>query len=102
MGCVTNYLCSFGNWLFWRKSFYDSFLTDVADNQQMDAVSTTGYGMGYLGGVLAFIIFLGAQLTGGFNGLLSSYGIAKFSFILAAVWWVIFAWPLLRTWASVP
>lgn len=76
--------------------FYDSFLTDVADNQQMDAVSTTGYGMGYLGGVLAFIIFLGAQLTGGFNGLLSSYGIAKFSFILAAVWWLIFAWPLLR------
>lgn len=76
--------------------FYDSFLTDVADNQQMDAVSTTGYGMGYLGGVLAFIIFLGAQLTGGFNGLLSSYGIAKFSFILAAAWWLIFAWPLLR------
>lgn len=76
--------------------FYDSFLTDVANNQQMDAVSTTGYGMGYLGGVIAFIIFLVAQLTGGFNGLLGSYGIAKFSFVLAAVWWIIFAGPLLR------
>lgn len=33
--------------------FYDSFLIDVADDRQMDRVSSTGYGMGYLGGVLA-------------------------------------------------
>lgn len=37
--------------------FYDSFLTDVADDLQMDMVSSTGYGMGYLGGVIAFIVF---------------------------------------------
>lgn len=76
--------------------FYDSFLTDVADNQQMDQVSSTGYGMGYLGGVVAFIIFLVAELSHGFGGLLSSRGIAQFSFILAAMWWIIFAWPLLK------
>lgn len=76
--------------------FYDSFLTDVADDQQMDLVSSTGYGMGYLGGVAAFIIFLAAQLSNGFGGLLSSYGVARFSFVVAAVWWVVFAWPLLR------
>lgn len=76
--------------------FYDSFLTDVADDHQMDIVSSTGYGMGYLGGVVAFIIFLAAQLTGGFGGLLSSYGVARFSFVIAAIWWIIFAWPLLR------
>lgn len=52
--------------------------------------------MGYLGGVVAFIIFLAAELTDGFGGLLSDAGIARFSFILAAVWWIIFAWPLLR------
>ena len=75
--------------------FYDSFLTDVAPDGQMDLVSSTGYGMGYLGGVIAFIVFLAAQLTHGFNGLLSAYGIAKFSFVIAAVWWVIFGWPLL-------
>lgn len=76
--------------------FYDSFLTDVANDKQMDRVSSYGYGMGYLGGVLAFIIFLAAQLSHGFNGLLDSYGVAKFSFLLAAVWWTIFAWPLMR------
>lgn len=76
--------------------FYDSFLTDVADNRQMDRVSSTSYGMGYLGGVVVFIIFLVAELSKGFSGLLSSYGVARFSFILAAVWWIIFAWPLLK------
>ena len=76
--------------------FYDSFLTDVADNRQMDRVSLTGYGMGYLGGVVVFIIFLVAELSKGFGGLLSSYGVARFSFILATVWWIIFAWPLLK------
>lgn len=76
--------------------FYDSFLIDVADDQQMDRVSSTGYGMGYLGGVLAFIIFLVAELTNGFGGRLSSMDVAKLSFILAAVWWIIFGWPLLR------
>lgn len=76
--------------------FYDSFLTDVADDQQMDLVSSTGYGMGYLGGVIAFIIFLLVQLSNGFGGRLSSYGVARFSFIVAAVWWIIFAWPLQR------
>lgn len=75
--------------------FYDSFLTDVADNRQMDLVSTTGYGMGYLGGVVAFIIFLAAQLSHGFGGLLNAYGVARFSFVVAAIWWIIFAWPLL-------
>ena len=62
----------------------------------MDRVSSTGYGMGYLGGVVAFIIFLVAELSKGFGGLLNSYGVARFSFILAAVWWGIFAWPLLK------
>lgn len=76
--------------------FYDSFLTDVADNHQMDMVSSTGYSMGYLGGVIAFVIFLIPELTNGLGGLMSSTMIAKFSFALAAIWWVIFGWPLLR------
>ena len=75
--------------------FYDSFLTDVAPNKQMDRISSYGYGFGYLGGVLAFILFLVLQLTSGF-GQLSSYGVARWSFGLAAAWWIIFYLPLLR------
>jgi len=75
--------------------FYDSFLTDVAPNKEMDRISSYGYGFGYLGGVLAFILFLVLQLTSGF-GQLSSYGVARWSFVLAAVWWIIFYIPLLK------
>ncbi|MFW6814684.1 MFS transporter [Lactiplantibacillus plantarum] len=75
--------------------FYDSFLTDVAPNDQMDRLSSYGYGFGYLGGVLAFILFLVLQLTSGF-GQLSSYGVARWSFVLAAAWWIIFYIPLLK------
>lgn len=75
--------------------FYDSFLTDVADNKTMDSLSANGYAFGYLGGVIAFILFLVLQLTSGF-GMLSSYGVARWSFVLAALWWIIFFIPLLK------
>lgn len=75
--------------------FYDSFLTDVADNRTMDRLSSYGYGFGYLGGVIAFILFLVLQLTNGF-GVLSAYGIARWSFVLSAAWWAIFFIPLLK------
>lgn len=75
--------------------FYDSFLTDVASNEEMDTLSSNGYAYGYLGGVVAFILFLVLQLTSGF-GMLSSYGVARWSFLLAAIWWIIFFIPLLK------
>lgn len=73
--------------------FYDSFLTDVADDEQMNKISTYGYAYGYLGGVIAFISFLILELTNGF-GNLDGTGIARWSFIIAAIWWFIFYLPL--------
>ncbi|MFD1455443.1 MFS transporter [Levilactobacillus lanxiensis] len=75
--------------------FYDSFLTDVSDDQQMDRISSVGYGFGYLGGVIAFILFMILQLTHGF-GQLSSTAVARWGFVLAAVWWVVFFIPIQR------
>lgn len=75
--------------------FYDSFLTDISGDDQMDRLSSVGYGFGYLGGVLAFILFMVLQFTNGF-GHLSSLAVARWGFVLAAVWWVIFFIPLVR------
>ncbi|MFC6261249.1 MFS transporter [Levilactobacillus fujinensis] len=75
--------------------FYDSFLTDVSDDQQMDRISSTGYGFGYLGGVIAFLLFMVLQFTHGF-GQLSSLAVARWGFALAAIWWVIFFMPILK------
>ncbi|AKP68225.1 MFS transporter [Companilactobacillus ginsenosidimutans] len=73
--------------------FYDSFLTDVADNKDMNRISTHGYAYGYLGGVISFMLFLVINLTDGF-GTLDGTGIARWSFVIAAVWWFVFAIPL--------
>ena len=73
--------------------YYDSFLIDVADDKDMNMISTHGYAYGYLGGVIAFIFFLILQLTSGF-GKLDGTGIARWSFVIAAVWWIIFYIPL--------
>ncbi|CAJ1196567.1 hypothetical protein CPR19092_LGOLGGFK_01866 [Companilactobacillus paralimentarius] len=75
--------------------FYDSFLTDVANDMQMNKISTYGYAYGYLGGVIAFILFLILELTSGF-GKLDGTGIAHWSFVIAALWWLIFYLPLQR------
>ncbi|MFC6208095.1 MFS transporter [Levilactobacillus tongjiangensis] len=75
--------------------FYDSFLTDVSDDRQMDQLSSVGYGFGYLGGVIAFILFMILQLTHGF-GQMSSIDVARWGFVLAAVWWVVFFLPIQR------
>lgn len=73
--------------------FYDSFLTDVADDKDMNRVSTHGYAYGYLGGVFAFSLFLVLYLTNGF-GVMDSTGVSRWSFIIAAIWWFVFYLPL--------
>ena len=47
LGC---YLCA--------NSLYDSLLLDVALPEQRDKLSVTGYALGYVGGVIPFIICL--------------------------------------------
>lgn len=73
--------------------FYDSFLTDVADNSQMNKISTHGYAYGYLGGVFVFVIFLALYLTNGF-GSMDGFAVSRWSFVIAAIWWFVFYLPL--------
>ncbi|WBW99243.1 MFS transporter [Oceanirhabdus sp. W0125-5] len=75
--------------------FYDSFLTDITSIEKMDKISTHGYAWGYIGGVLLFII---SYLVIAFH---SSLGITKtfatkLSFILTAIWWLLFSIPMLK------
>ncbi len=44
---------------------------------------------------MAFLIFLIVELGHGF-GWLNDYGIARFSFILAGLWWLVFSMPFLK------
>ena len=76
--------------------YYDSFLLDVTTDDRMDQVSALGYGLGYIGGsTIPLIISLVLIQFGGAIGI-ETVAATKFSFILTAVWWLVFSIPMLR------
>ncbi len=75
--------------------FYDSLLLDVSPRTHYDLVSGFGYGLGYLGGGVLFAINVWMTLQPEFFGLSSAAQAVKVSFLTVAVWWSVFALPLL-------
>lgn len=79
------------------NKIYDAFLVDVATDENMHRVSTTGFAMGYIGGALAFIIAIILVVLSEFG--ISGISVAtsyRLSFIIAGVWWIIFYIPMFK------
>lgn len=78
--------------------FYDSFLTDVTTNEKMDKISTYGFGWGYIGSCIPFLISIGLivgnQLSTGSSEI--SPAMMKISFVITAVWWLAFSLPMAK------
>lgn len=72
--------------------FYDSFLVDVASDDRMDKVSTSGFAFGYISSVIPFgislvlILFLGMDKAIGY----------QVGFIITALWWGLLTIPMIR------
>ena len=77
--------------------FYDSLLPHVADDSEMDRVSSAGYALGYLGGGVLLAINLAWILKPGSFGLANAGVASRLSFLSVAIWWLAFAIPLFRT-----
>jgi UMF1 family MFS transporter len=76
--------------------FYDSFLIDVTTDERMDKVSTYGFAMGYIGGsTIPYIISMVLIVFSDQLGIQKATAV-KASFLLTAVWWVLFSIPMLR------
>jgi len=75
--------------------FYDSLLLEVSPPDHYDLVSGYAYGVGYLGGGLLFAINVWMTLTPTFFGLPDAAAAVRVSFLMVAVWWAVFALPLL-------
>ena len=73
--------------------FYDSMLTDICPASRMDFVSSQGFAWGYLGSCLPFLASLFLVLGYGAIGISFEAGILA-SFLMVAVWWLLFALPL--------
>lgn len=74
---------------FWGSLvFYNSYLPDVAHNEQQDRISAKGYSLGYIGSVILLIINL-AMVMGAEDE--NKIQMMKYSFVMVGIWWIGFA-----------
>ncbi|OOE14081.1 MFS transporter [Fictibacillus arsenicus] len=77
--------------------FYDAFITDVTTEDRMNRVSSRGFGLGYIGSTIPFIISIAIIILAQNEVLPFSTTIAsKIAFLITAVWWGIFTIPMLK------
>src|ERR1700675_556660 len=76
------------------ETIYNSFLPEIAPPEERDAVSSKGFGIGYLGGglllALNLLLYLGRDKIG-----ISEAMAVRISLCSAGVWWAGFTIPTL-------
>ncbi len=75
-------------------SFSDSLLVHVAPSHKLDKVSALGYALGYLGGGLLFALCVWMVQSPDAFAISSTAAAIRLSFVLVAVWWLLFAIPV--------
>ncbi|XQY91815.1 MFS transporter [Metabacillus sp. HB246100] len=77
--------------------FYDAFLVDVTTEERMNRVSSRGFGLGYIGSTIPFIISIAIIVLSQSGTIPVSTTLAsKIAFLITAVWWGLFTIPLFR------
>ncbi len=74
--------------------FYNAFLVDATKRERMDWISSLGFGLGYIGSCVPFIVNIILIQNPSIIGL-DTLGATKLAFIITAVWWAAFSIPLL-------
>lgn len=82
---------------FWGSLvFYNSYLPDIAFEEQQDSISAKGYSLGYIGSVILLIINLAMIMKPRLFGITGTDGEAamkamRYSFVMVGVWWIVFS-----------
>ncbi|REA63473.1 MFS transporter [Dyadobacter luteus] len=71
--------------------FYDSYLPEIATEENYDRYSARGFSMGYFGSVLLLLFNLSMILFPHFYGIENKAIPARISFFTVGVWWILFA-----------
>jgi UMF1 family MFS transporter len=75
--------------------FYDSLLPSVSSPQDVDRTSALGFSLGYLGGGILLAICVLLTRYPHWVGIDSVQDVIRLSFILVALWWLVFSLPLI-------
>lgn len=77
--------------------FYDAFLVDVTPEERMDYISARGFGLGYIGSAIPFVISIAVILLSEQGILPFAMPVAtKLAFVITAIWWITFTFPMLK------
>jgi len=76
--------------------FYDALIVDVSRPEQLDRLSSLGYGLGYIGGGILFAVNVVMTLHPDWFLLADKAEAVRWSFLSVAVWWALFSLPLAR------
>ena len=76
--------------------FYDALIMSVSPPSRYDEVSAFGYSLGYIGGGLLFAVNVAMTLSPATFGLAGAAEAVRLSFVMVAVWWLVFSIPLFR------
>ena len=71
--------------------FYNSYLPEIAADQDQDRVSAKGFAYGYIGSVLLQLICFAFVLKPELFGIKDSSFAPRLSFLLVGLWWMAFA-----------
>jgi UMF1 family MFS transporter len=77
--------------------FYNSYLPDIAFEEQQDRISAKGYSLGYIGSVILLIINLAMIMKPewfrieGTATVKASDIAMRYSFVMVGVWWILFS-----------
>ena len=83
---------------FWGSLvFYNSYLPDIAFEEQQDRISAKGYSLGYFGSVILLLVNLAMIMKPNWFGIVgtadqkASEIAMRYSFIMVGVWWILFS-----------
>jgi UMF1 family MFS transporter len=75
--------------------FYDALLPYVAETDELDQLSTTGFAIGYLGGGILLALNVAMITSPHWFGIPDESGLpVRFCFVTVAVWWALFTIPV--------